>query len=107
MATCLILHLEDIPKSLMEWRRVLKVGRSIWVYVHCEPGFLLRVAQALSTKQQFTKRGINYNLWQYSEHVTYFIRAETLMLKAFEYDKVSSKKIPTNFVSFNFALWEI
>jgi ubiquinone/menaquinone biosynthesis C-methylase UbiE len=29
MATCLILHLEDIPKSLMEWRRVLKVGRSI------------------------------------------------------------------------------
>ncbi len=107
VATCLILHLEDIPKSLMEWRRVLKVGGSISVYVHCEPGFLLRVAQALSTKRQFTKRGINYKLWQYSEHVTYYLRAKTLMLKAFENDKIIRKKFPINFLSWNFALWEI
>jgi SAM-dependent methyltransferase len=107
VATCLILHLHDIPRALSEWRRVTKDKGFITIYLHCEPGFFLRFAQMLGTKPKFKKNGIDYNYWQYSEHVTFFLRAVTLIKHHFESDHIKTRNFPFPFFGWNFNLWQI
>jgi ubiquinone/menaquinone biosynthesis C-methylase UbiE len=107
IVTCLIVHLIDIPRALSEWRRVIKNGGLITIYVHCEPGMLLRLAQFVSTRRKFQARGVNYYEWQYTEHVTYFLRAKMFIEKIFASDNIAEKGFPFSFLSWNFSLWKI
>jgi len=47
IATCLIAHLKDPEVALTEWRRVLRKGGELTMYVPCELGFSLRLFRKL------------------------------------------------------------
>lgn len=47
IATCLVLHLDNLQEILTSWRRVTRNNGYISIYVHCEPGFLLRLTRTL------------------------------------------------------------
>jgi ubiquinone/menaquinone biosynthesis C-methylase UbiE len=43
IATCLVVHLKNIEKALLEWRRVLKPNGVITMYIALEPSIMLRL----------------------------------------------------------------
>lgn len=107
IATCILLHLQDIEGALTQWRRVVSDGGVVTIYVPSEPGLLFSVAQFFTTRRKFEKQGVDYHCWQYQEHVTFFPRAKVLIDKVFSEDKVVLKKFPFNFLPWHLTLWGI
>jgi ubiquinone/menaquinone biosynthesis C-methylase UbiE len=105
VTTCLLLHLEDLPKALREWKRVVKPGGQIDLLIMCEPGALLRFAQKISSRRIFKKLNLNYDLWQYSEHRSYYLRARVLIAEIFSDYEVEDRFFPFPRISWDFNLW--
>lgn len=105
VTTCLLLHLDDLPKALREWKRVLKPGGQIDLLLMCEPGILLRLVQRFSSRRAFKKLHLNYDLWQYSEHRSYYLRARTLITEIFSDCEVKDDLFPFPRFSWDFNLW--
>ncbi len=88
IATCLIAHLPEPEKSLMEWRRVLKPGGSISIYVPCEPGFSLRLFRKLITAPKAKKLGFEgFNLYISRDHVNDAFRILNIAAETFRTDR--------------------
>jgi SAM-dependent methyltransferase len=88
IATCLIAHLPEPEKSLMEWRRVLKPGGSISIYVPCEPGFSLRLFRKLITAPKAKKLGFEgFNLYISRDHVNDAFRILNIAAETFRKDR--------------------
>jgi phosphatidylethanolamine/phosphatidyl-N-methylethanolamine N-methyltransferase len=88
IATCLIAHLQEPEKSLMEWRRVLKPGGSISIYVPCEPGFSLRLFRKLITAPKAKKLGFEgFNLYISRDHVNDAFRILNIAAETFRTDR--------------------
>ena len=107
IAGCLILHLKDPEKALREWRRVAKSGGCISIYIHSEPGMLLRFARLMSTSIRGKRMGIDHINFVYSEHKLHFLAIKYLINDIFSSDKVKFRAFPFPFLSWNFSLWKI
>jgi len=68
IATCLLIHLKNPELALKEWLRVLKPGGGVTIYVPNEPGLLLRILQALTTRRKQKKLGFPAKYLHYKEH---------------------------------------
>src|ERR1700722_16544061 len=63
IATCLLMHLPDPEHALAEWRRVVRVGGLVTIYVPSEPGLAVRVTRACTTARKLRKLGFaDYDL---------------------------------------------
>jgi phosphatidylethanolamine/phosphatidyl-N-methylethanolamine N-methyltransferase len=60
IVTCVLAHLTHPEKALTEWKRVVRAGGILDIYVPCEPSLLLSIAQKLTTKIKVEKLGWNY-----------------------------------------------
>lgn len=107
IATCLLVHLNDPEKALIEWRRVTKNGGLISIYVPSEPGLLLRFMRHWTTVRKAKKKGYNHLSIHYREHVTYFSRLNLLIDEVFEADSISKIYFPFLIPSWNFNLWTV
>lgn len=108
IATCLLAHLHDPERALSEWRRVTSLqGGFISIYIPCEPSFLLRLAQNLSTRRKATKIGMNYSSVHYREHRNHYFFLRSLIIDIFKYDKIKVIGFPSKFMPFDFKLYEI
>ena len=108
ISTCLLAHLTDPETSLQEWRRVTeKNGGVISIYVPCEPSFLLRLAQKVSTRRKAQKIGIDYSSMHYREHRNHYFFLKTLILDTFKNDHIKVVSFPTKYVPFDLKLYEI
>ena len=89
VATCLIAHLSDPEKAMSEWRRVLKPGGNLSIYVPCEPGFALRLFRKLFTAPKAKKLGFEgFNLYIARDHVNDAFRILNLLVEIFREDSV-------------------
>lgn len=101
IATCLLAHLKEPEGALKEWRRVLKPGGSLSIYIPCEPGIALRVFRSLFTKRKARKLGFEgYDLFIARDHLTAADRLCVLLSHTFEDDKVD-----INFMPFKLKSW--
>jgi phosphatidylethanolamine/phosphatidyl-N-methylethanolamine N-methyltransferase len=108
IATCLLAHLTDPENALREWRRVTsKCGGVVSIYVPCEPSFLLRLAQKLSTRRKATKLGIDYSSMHYREHRNHYFFIKALIFDVFKEDDIQVIGFPTRFLPFDLKLYEI
>ena len=108
IATCLIAHLPNPEKAINEWRRVTsKCGGVVSIYVPCEPSFLLRLAQKLSTRRKATKLGIDYSSMHYREHRNHYFFIKALIFDVFKEDDIKVIGFPTRFLPFDLKLYEI
>ena len=101
IATCLLAHLKEPETALLEWRRVLKPGGSLSIYIPCEPGIALRVFRNLFTKRKATKLGyVGYDLFIARDHLNAAERLCVLLSHAFEDDLIDF-----NFMPFKLKSW--
>lgn len=70
ISTCLLAHLRNPEKALLEWRRVVKHGGIISIYISTDPSFALKLFRNLSTKRKAKKLGFEgYELFIAREHL--------------------------------------
>lgn len=87
IATCLIAHLRDPELALTEWRRVLKKGGELTMYVPCEPGFSLRLFRRLFSAPKAKRLGFDgFNLYIARDHVNDAFRVLNLAAEVFRED---------------------
>jgi ubiquinone/menaquinone biosynthesis C-methylase UbiE len=106
IATCLLMHLSDPDLALREWKRVLKVGGKMVVYIPAEPGLGLRMTRYLTTRRKFKKVGINQAGSHWTEHIQHYPRIIHILNSVFG-KSCSVKKFPFNFFVWDFNLFAI
>ena len=90
---------------MANWRRVIKSGGHITIYVPCEPGLVLRFLRSLTTRRKAAKRGVNHDSVHHREHTSYFGRINTLVFEVFNQDLIKRKFFPLRIHSWNLNLW--
>lgn len=107
IATCLILHLNNARQALNEWRRVVKHSGFISIYVHSEPGILLRIFRYLFTNLKAHFDGVNHLQFVYTEHLVHYLAIKHLVNEIFQKDQVTIRSYPLPYLSWNFSFWKI
>jgi phosphatidylethanolamine/phosphatidyl-N-methylethanolamine N-methyltransferase len=108
IATCLLVHLKEPGIALTEWRRVVKTGGEITIYIAPEPGFLLTLIRKAFIWPKTRKMGIlDPEYFAYSEHINHYPRMNTLVKDVFRNDKIKRRRFPFKFSSWQFSLFEI
>ena len=107
LASCVLVHLSDPEKALKEWKRVVRPGGEIDIYIPCEPGFLLRLAQILTTRRKCKKLGITYDQLHYREHRNHQPLLSMLIKDIFSNDIILKKGFPVTFGYWQFRLFEV
>lgn len=103
IATCLIIHLEKPENVLKNWKRVVKSGGYLSLWVQCEPSILLN----LSRKLYSSKRQKDFYKILYKEHINYYLRIEFLVKQIFDGDEIEIIKFPFNKLNWNLNLASI
>jgi ubiquinone/menaquinone biosynthesis C-methylase UbiE len=107
IATCLVVHLMDPEIALKEWRRVTKSEGVITIYVPTEPSIFLRVFRFFTTKQKANRLGFNHSQIHYLEHRNMWLFINLLIEDIFKNDKITKKRFPIKFMSWNFSLFDV
>jgi SAM-dependent methyltransferase len=106
-STCLIMHLEHPEQSLKESRRVLKDNGRLDIYVHSEPGFLLRIARYISLKGHVKRMGYDHLKFVYTEHRYSFLFLKYLIEDVFSEDEIVWRSHPFPCLSWNLSFWKV
>lgn len=107
VATCLLAHLHEPEQALSEWRRVLKPGGSVSVYVPAEPGMLLRLLRHTVVARKSRKLGNDHLAIVYRDHINHYPRMRLLIESVFALDTVVRRRFPTRFLGWNFSLFDV
>jgi phosphatidylethanolamine/phosphatidyl-N-methylethanolamine N-methyltransferase len=108
IATCLLVHLNDMKKSLMEWKRVMKKGGIVTIYVAPEPGILLILVRKLFIWPKAKKNGMkNPELFAFQEHKNHYPGMRALIDDVFQNDKITRKRFPFTKLPWQLSLFEI
>lgn len=106
VVTCVLIHLSDPEKALLEWRRVLAPGGRISIYLAPEPGTLLRMARHFTTARKLRKLGVNHPSFHYREHRYSYLYLKALIEDVFSGYERSWRAYPFIHASWNFSLWK-
>ena len=94
IATCLVSHLNNPEKCLIEINRVLKKGGVASIWVANDPSFSLRALQIIFRKRKFKKNNLDYDALQFRQHINYFTRINFLLYDVFKEYKIIKSEMP-------------
>lgn len=106
IVTCVLMHLDNPEKALLEWKRVCKSGGCITIYLPCETGLVLRVSQMLTTRRKQTKLGYKADYLHFQEHRYSYLYLKTL-LKHHGGSHLRIRKFPFILGTWNTNLWSV
>ena len=106
-STCLIMHLENPEQALNEWRRILRNNGRLSIYVHSEPGLLLRFARYAGLRGKAKRRGFDHIRFVYLEHRYSFLFLKYLIADVFSEDEIVWDSYPVPLLSWNFSFWKV
>ncbi len=106
IATCLLAHLDHPEKALSEWKRVVRPGGVISIFIPCEPGIVLRVLQSVTTRRKQKKLGYDAWLLHYREHRNHHPGMMTYVKHIYGSD-IRITNYPFPFLGWNLNLWSI
>lgn len=102
VASCLIMHMRRPEDVLAEWRRVVKPGGRLTIYVHNDPGLLLRATRVFVKKKGAREMSWNdYNLLQYGQHAVSYPAVMTFIEFVFSGHKIRRRQYPFPWFSWN------
>jgi SAM-dependent methyltransferase len=107
IATCLLIHLPNPEIALREWKRVLRAGGKMQIYIPCEPGILLRTLRRLSTVRKAAKLGVNHLSFHYREHKYSYPHLRVLLEENFADCKVTFRQYPFPKLGWELNLWHV
>lgn len=106
IATCLLPHLDKPYQALVEWRRVIRDGGYLVVYLAPEPGILVRFVRNFFIYPKQRKLGIeNPRLLTYSQHKNHYPAMNSMVKEVFKADSIKRKRFPP--LPWNFMLFEV
>jgi SAM-dependent methyltransferase len=101
LATCLVLHIQELPNALEEWQRVTRKSGFIDLLIPCETGVAHRFMRSLVSKPNARRRGIDSKSWKLInalDHVNSFPRAISLL----EASIIDGRSLEISFFPFGF-----
>lgn len=107
IATCLLAHLDNPEAALEEWRRVVKPGGSISIYVPAEPGMMLRLFRRIFMVRKAARYGQDHMATIYRDHRNHFPGMQSAINKVFANDCISRQRFPFRQAGWNLSLFEI
>jgi phosphatidylethanolamine/phosphatidyl-N-methylethanolamine N-methyltransferase len=108
VVTCLLAHLDDPEKALSDWRRVVRQGGLLSIYVPCEPGTALRAIRSMTTARKARRLGYeDYALTLAREHRNHAVGLERQLGHVFRNDSISTYRWPLPFRTWSLNLFTI
>jgi SAM-dependent methyltransferase len=107
IATCVLVHLANPESALLEWKRVVKSGGEISIYVPNEPGLLLLLFQKLTTAAKSRMNGFDYKSVHYREHRNMWIFCNLLVREIFGDCHIKKRSIPFPWLPWNLRLFDV
>jgi ubiquinone/menaquinone biosynthesis C-methylase UbiE len=102
IVSCVLAHLNDPEKALTEWRRVLKPGGCLSLYIPCEPGLFLRLVRYFTTRRKLKSLGIVQSNLHWLEHKNHYPSMHFLVKRTFSFDSTQIRLFP-----FRYFLWDM
>lgn len=108
IVSCFVLHVENVSTFLSEVRRITKDHGYISLYVHCEPGLILRLSRFVIQLPKSYRIGHHGHLdLVYSEHRSYYLHIKYAVKQIFKSDVIKQEFYPLRFLTWNFNFWKI
>lgn len=107
VATCVLVHLDNPLKALREWRRVVKQGGSLTIYVPPEAGLLVRWVRRLVTWRAPAAAGLDARRIASLQHKFSYFYLEAIIQETFRGDLVRRRTIPFQIFEFDMALFHV
>ncbi len=108
VATCLLMHLPEPEQALAEWRRVVRPGGLLTVYVPCEPGVLVRLTRRFTTARKVRKLGFHqYPLVLAREHRNHAQALDVQLRHVFRDDDLRAEYWPFRIPSWNLNFFTV
>jgi ubiquinone/menaquinone biosynthesis C-methylase UbiE len=109
--TCVLHHVNDVPKVLKEARRVLKKNGEIFIYLPCDPGFVYRIIRHLTShikQARIMKKKMSYIKYIWSiEHKNHVLAIIMNLRYIFIDDKIKFQRFPFKYLGWNANLFYI
>jgi len=108
VSMCLLHHLDDPRGSLKQWRRVVKPGGVLSVFVPCDPGMLWRAGRALTTFRTARAQGYSPLELRYinaCDHRNHVASLRWMIEGTFADDAVRVRRYPWRVGSWNANLF--
>ena len=100
ISTCLLSHLSNPAEALLEWRRVVRDGGKISIYLSTDPSLALRIFRKLFTARKAKQLGFDdYIFFVANEHLNSAYSLIEIVKKVFEKDIVKFSYRPLYFKS--------
>jgi SAM-dependent methyltransferase len=108
IVTCLLHHVNNPEKVLLEINRLLKSGGSATIFLPCDPGLLVRFARFLTTARKASRLGFKgYSMMIVREHRNHIGGLLTMLKFVFRSEKVSIQWRPFFIRSWNLNAYVI
>ena len=107
IVSCVLAHLNNPDKALLEWRRVLKPGGCLSLYIPCEPGIFLRIVRFFTTRRKLKSLGITPEDFHWLEHRNHYPLMHFLVKKTFQSDRREERLFPFRFLLWDFNLFSL
>ena len=107
IATCLLAHLSELEESLINWRRVVRPGGKLVLYIPNEPGLLLRASRKLTTQRKISKLGYDHEFLHWREHRNHFPAMRSMIKHVFAEDNLLFKNYPVRGLPWDLGLFTI
>lgn len=107
IATCVLAHLRDLEAALINWRRVVKHGGILSIYIPNEPGIILRALRFITTKRKLKKYGYDQESIHWREHLNHFLQMRSMIKDVFQEDSIKFKNFPFTFLTWNLGLYTL
>lgn len=107
VATCLLAHLDQPEQALLEWRRVVKTGGHLTIYIPAEPGMLLRFLRFSVVAPKSRRNGQDHISIVCRDHRNHYPGMREMIRDIFRHDAIKRIRFPSRFLGWNFSLFEI
>jgi SAM-dependent methyltransferase len=97
VSMCLLHHLDDPRGSLQHWRRVVRPGGVLSIFLPCDPGLLWRAGRAATTFRTAKSRGYSRLDIRYinaCDHRNHVASLRWLIEGTFAADEISLRRFP-------------
>jgi SAM-dependent methyltransferase len=108
VSMCLLHHLDDPDGALHNWRRVVKPGGVISVFVPCDPGVLWRFGRFFTTFRAAKRLGMSDPHIRYLNaraHRNHVASLDAMVAGVFSGDDVRVRRFPFRIASWNANLY--